>query len=66
MRAEGWWRLDIRRGDFQYLVQTEVCSTLAACSLEAWLIDWAVSETSSEALLRALAEPRTSPMICES
>ncbi len=43
-----------------------VSSTLAACSLVAWLIDCAVALTSSEALARLSAALRTSPMMCDS
>ncbi len=41
-----------------------VSSTEAACSVLAWLMLWAVAETSSEALARPSAELRTSLMIC--
>ena len=43
-----------------------VSSTLAACSLAAWLIDCAVALTSSEAEDSASALARTSPTTCDS
>ena len=43
-----------------------LAGTLAACSLDAWLMLCAVALTSSEAEDSASAEPRTSPITCDS
>ena len=47
-------------------IEALVSSTLAACSLAAWLIDCAVALTSSEAEDSASALARTSPTTCDS
>ncbi len=47
-------------------IEALVSSTDAACSEAPWLMLWAVAEICSEALVRASALLRTSPMICAS
>ena len=54
-------------------MEADICSTLAlvsstdaACSVLAWLMLWAVTEISSEALARPSDALRTSLMICDS